>query len=187
MGQGIGQILVYAAVLIALSYPLGIWMARVYTREKGDIVERGFLRLIGRDATIDQDWKQYGLSVIVFTIAFSVFLFGMLRLQGHLFLNPDHLPAVPWTVALNTTASFVTNTNWQYYAGEATMSYLSQMAGLAVAAVHLGRRRPRGDRSHRALGSRGAGAALGSATSGATSTARSSTSSCRSQSSWRWS
>ncbi len=132
MGQGIGQILVYAAVLIALSYPLGIWMARVYTREKGDIVERGFLRLLGRDAATDQDWKQYGLSVVVFTIGFSVFLFGMLRLQGHLFLNPDHLPAVPWTVALNTTASFVTNTNWQYYAGEATMSYLSQMAGLAV-------------------------------------------------------
>jgi len=132
MGQGIGQILVYAAVLIALSYPLGIWMARVYTREKGDIVERGFLRLLGRDASTDQDWKQYGLSVIVFTIGFSVFLFGMQRLQGHLFLNPDHLPAVPWTVALNTTASFVTNTNWQYYAGEATMSYLSQIAGLAV-------------------------------------------------------
>jgi potassium-transporting ATPase potassium-binding subunit len=132
MGQGIGQILVYAAVLIALSYPLGIWMARVYTREKSDFVERGFLRLLGRDASIDQDWKQYGLSVIVFTIAFSLFLYGMLRLQGNLFLNPDHLPAVPWTVALNTTASFVTNTNWQYYAGEATMSYLSQMAGLAV-------------------------------------------------------
>ena len=70
--------------------------------------------------------------MIVFTIAFSVFLYGLLRLQGHLFLNPDHLSAVPWTVALNTTASFVTNTNWQYYAGEATMSYLSQMAGLAV-------------------------------------------------------
>jgi len=132
MGQGIGQILVYAAVLIALSYPLGIWMAHVYTKEKGDVVERGFLRLLGRDAATDQDWKQYGLSVVVFTICFSVFLYGMLRLQGHLFLNPDHLPAVPWTVALNTTASFVTNTNWQYYAGEATMSYLSQMAGLAV-------------------------------------------------------
>ena len=132
MGQGIGQILVYAAVLIALSYPLGIWMARVYTRERGDVVERGFLRLLGRDAASDQDWKQYGLSVVVFTIGFSVFLYGLLRLQGHLFLNPDHLPAVPWTVALNTTASFVTNTNWQYYAGEATMSYLSQMAGLAV-------------------------------------------------------
>jgi K+-transporting ATPase ATPase A chain len=132
MGQGIGQILVYAVVLIALSYPLGIWMARVYTRERGDVVERAFLRLLGRDATIDQSWKQYGLSVIVFTIGFSVFLYGLLRLQGHLFLNPDHLPAVSWTVALNTTASFVTNTNWQYYAGEATMSYLSQVAGLAV-------------------------------------------------------
>jgi K+-transporting ATPase ATPase A chain len=129
MGQGIGQILVYAVVLIGLSYPLGIWMAHVYTRERGDVVERGFLRLLGRDASSDQDWKQYGLSVVVFTIAFSAFLYGLLRLQGHLFLNPDHLPAVPWTVALNTTASFVTNTN---YAGEATMSYLSQMAGLAV-------------------------------------------------------
>src|SRR6516225_8773160 len=74
-----------------------------------------------------QGWAQ-----IVFTIVYSVFLYGLLRLQGHLFLNPDHLPAVPWAVALNTTASFVTNTNWQYYAGEATMSYLSQMAGLAV-------------------------------------------------------
>jgi potassium-transporting ATPase potassium-binding subunit len=132
MGQGIGQILVYAAVLIALSYPLGIWMAHVYTRERGDVVERGFLRLLGRDASTDQNWKQYGFSVIVFTLAFSVFLYGLLRLQGHLLLNPDHLPAVPWDIALNTTASFVTNTNWQYYAGEATMSYLSQMAGLAV-------------------------------------------------------
>jgi K+-transporting ATPase ATPase A chain len=132
VGQGTGQILVYAVVLIALSYPLGIWMARVYTRERGDVVERGFVRLLGRDAAGDQSWKQYALSVIVFSIAFSVFLYGLLRLQGHLFLNPDHLPAVPWAVALNTTASFVTNTNWQYYGGEATMSYLSQMAGLAV-------------------------------------------------------
>jgi len=132
VGQGAGQILVYAAVLVAASYPLGIWMARVYTRERGDVVERGFLRLLGRDAASDQTWKQYGLSVLVFSIAFSVFLYGLLRLQGHLFLNPDHLPAVPWAVALNTTASFVTNTNWQYYGGETTMSYLSQMAGLAV-------------------------------------------------------
>jgi K+-transporting ATPase ATPase A chain len=132
MGQGIGQLLFYAAVLIALSYPLGIWMAHVYTRERGDVVERAFLRLLGKGASGDQNWKQYGGSVVVFTIAFSVFLYGLLRLQGHLFLNPDHLPGVPWDVALNTTASFVTNTNWQYYAGEATMSYLSQMAGLAV-------------------------------------------------------
>ncbi len=132
MGQGVGQLIFYAAVLIALSYPLGIWMAHVYTRERGDVVERAFLRLLGKDASGDQNWKQYGASVVVFTIAFSVFLYGLLRLQGRLFLNPDHLPAVPWDVALNTTASFVTNTNWQYYAGEATMSYLSQIAGLAV-------------------------------------------------------
>src|SRR6202007_2330958 len=121
------------------SYPLGIWMARVYTREKGDVVECGFMRILGRDALGDQTWKTYGLSVVVFTVLFSVFLYGLLRLQGHLFLNPDHLPAVPWDVALNTTASFVTNTNWQYYAGEATMSYLSQMAGLAVQQFVSGR------------------------------------------------
>jgi K+-transporting ATPase ATPase A chain len=132
MGQGWAQIVFYAIALVALSYPLGIWMARVYTRERGDVVERGFLRLLGRDAAGDQDWKRYALSVIVFTIVYSVFLYGLLRLQGHLFLNPDHLPAVPWAVALNTTASFVTNTNWQYYGGEYTMSYLSQMGGLAV-------------------------------------------------------
>jgi potassium-transporting ATPase potassium-binding subunit len=132
VAQGWTQIGFYAVVLVALSYPLGIWMARVYTRERGDVVERGFLRLLGSDADGDQNWKQYALSVIAFTIAFSIFLYGLLRLQGHLFLNPDHLPAVPWTIALNTTASFVTNTNWQYYGGEATMSYLSQMAGLAV-------------------------------------------------------
>ena len=132
MGQGWAQIVFYAIALVALSYPLGIWMARVYTRERGDVVERGFLRLLGRDAAGDQDWKRYALSVIVFTIVYSVFLYGLLRLQGHLFLTPDHLPAVPWAVALNTTASFVTNTNWQYYGGEYTMSYLSQMGGLAV-------------------------------------------------------
>jgi K+-transporting ATPase ATPase A chain len=130
--QGWAQILFYAAVLVVLSYPLGIWMARVYTREHSDPVERGFLRLLGRDALIDQDWKAYAKSVLVLTVGFTAFLYALLRLQGHLFLNPDHLPAVPWDVALNTVASFVTNTNWQYYGGETTMSYLSQMAGLAV-------------------------------------------------------
>jgi potassium-transporting ATPase potassium-binding subunit len=130
--QGWAQIVFYAAVLVGLSYPLGIWMARVYTRERSDPVERGFLRLLGRDATAEQDWKAYAKSVLAFTVAFSAFLYALLRLQGHLFLNPAHLPGVPWQVALNTTASFVTNTNWQYYGGESTMSYLSQMAGLAV-------------------------------------------------------
>jgi potassium-transporting ATPase potassium-binding subunit len=130
--QGWAQIVVFAIVLVALSYPLGIWMARVYTREESDRVERGFLRLLGRDAVGSQTWSAYAKSVLVFSVVFSAFLYALLRLQGHLFLNPDHLPGVPWGVALNTTASFVTNTNWQYYGGETTMSYLSQMAGLAV-------------------------------------------------------
>jgi K+-transporting ATPase ATPase A chain len=132
MGQGIGQILVYVAVLIVLAYPLGLWMARVYTRERDDVVERGFIRLLGRSAGAEQDWKGYGKTVLVFSIVFSLVLYGLERLQGHLFLNPDSLPGVPAHISLNTAASFVTNTNWQYYGGEYTMSYLSQMAGLAV-------------------------------------------------------
>jgi potassium-transporting ATPase potassium-binding subunit len=131
VGQGIGQILFYVAVLLALGYPLGIYMARVYTVRRLPLgaLERGFLRLTGGE---EQDWKAYAKSVLIFSAIFSGFLYLLLRFQGHLFLNPDHLPGVPAHIALNTTASFVTNTNWQYYGGEYTMSYLSQMAGLAV-------------------------------------------------------
>ena len=139
--QGIGQILVYAVVLIALGYPVGIYMARVYNDDdfarRGRLrwlgaVERGFFRALRVDGDREQDWKSYGKVTLIFSAIFSLFLYGMLRLQGHLFLNPNHLPAVPAHIALNTTASFITNTNWQYYGGEYTMSYLSQMAGLAV-------------------------------------------------------
>src|SRR5262249_37859271 len=84
------------------------------------------------DAEREQDWKAYAKTVLIFSAAFSVLLYLILRLQGHLFLNPDGLKGVSPHIALNTTASFVTNTNWQYYGGEFTMSYLSQMAGLAV-------------------------------------------------------
>jgi potassium-transporting ATPase potassium-binding subunit len=138
MGQGIGQLLVYAFVLVALAYPLGMYMARVYTDERfltrGWLgrIERGFYRLVGTNANSEQDWKSYGNTVLVFSVLFSALLYALQRLQGHLFLNPDHLKAVPSHIALNTTASFITNTNWQYYAGESTMSYLTQMAGLAV-------------------------------------------------------
>jgi K+-transporting ATPase ATPase A chain len=131
-GQGISQIVVYSAVLIALGYPLGLWMARVYTRERGDVLERGIFRLLGRKSSDDQDWKSYGKTVLVFSVVFTALLYAIQRLQGHLFLNPDHLKGVSPHIALNTTASFVTNTNWQYYGGEYTMSYLTQMAGLAV-------------------------------------------------------
>ncbi|MGZ4337491.1 MAG: potassium-transporting ATPase subunit KdpA [Gaiellaceae bacterium] len=135
-GQGIAQILVYAVVLVALSYPLGLYMARVYApgfRVRWlSALERGFYRLVRTDPNREQDWKSYSKTVIVFTILFFGVLYALQRLQAHLFLNPDHMKAVPSHIALNTTASFTTNTNWQYYGGETTMSYLTQMAGLAV-------------------------------------------------------
>jgi K+-transporting ATPase ATPase A chain len=140
-GQGIAQILVYIVALIALGYPLGIYMARVYTDDafgtRGRLrwlgaMERGFFRIVHVDGAREHGWKAYAKVTLIFSAVFSLFLYGILRLQGHLFLNPDHLPAVPSHIALNTTASFITNTNWQYYGGEYTMSYLSQMAGLAV-------------------------------------------------------
>jgi potassium-transporting ATPase potassium-binding subunit len=131
-GQGVTQILFYAVALIALGYPLGIWMSRVYLREREGVVERGFYRLLGRKSSAEQDWKAYGKDVLVFSVLFSLVVYGIQRLQGHLFLNPDHMKGVAPHIALNTTASFVTNTNWQYYGGEFTMSYLTQMAGLAV-------------------------------------------------------
>lgn len=94
--------------------------------------ERGFYRLVRTDGRREQDWKGYAKSVLVFSRVFSALLYALQRLQGHLFLNPDNLPGVPSHIALNTTASFVTNTNWQYYGGEYTMSYLTQMSGPAV-------------------------------------------------------
>src|SRR5215468_3891836 len=95
-------------------------------------IENGFLRLIRAHREREHDWKSYGKAVLVFSIVFSAVLYGIQRLQGHLFLNPDGLKGVPSHISLNTAASFVTNTNWQYYGGEYTMSYLTQMAGLAV-------------------------------------------------------
>ncbi len=135
--NGITQIVLYLVILTALAYPLGAYMARVYA---GTLrvprwlaaPERGFYRLVGTRADSEQGWKPYAVTALVFMFVFSVLLYVLLRLQGHLPLNPEGLASVnPW-VAMSTTASFVTNTNWQYYGGETTMSYLSQMAGLAV-------------------------------------------------------
>ena len=136
--QGTAQLIFYAVVLTGLAYPLGIYMARVYEGKLGlvngrlAVGERWFLRLVGSDPEHEQNWKQYAGSTLVFTIVFTVLLYLLLRSQGHLPLNPDNLPGVSAPIALNTAASFVTNTNWQFYGGEYTMSYLTQMAGLAV-------------------------------------------------------
>jgi potassium-transporting ATPase potassium-binding subunit len=130
--EGIGQILLFVVVLLALAYPLGRYMAWVYTREKDDIVQGGFFRVLGRGSGDEQNWKSYAMCVLIFGLVCFGLLYALLRTQGHLFLNPDHLSGLSWPLSLNTAISFVTNTNWQYYGGESTMSYLSQMSGLAV-------------------------------------------------------
>ena len=112
-GQGIAQILVYAIVLTALGYPLGLYMARVYApafRVRWlSAVEGGFYRLLRTEQNREQDWKSYSKSVLVFSILFFGLLYALQRLQAHLFLNPDNLPAVPSHIALNTTASLPSN------------------------------------------------------------------------------
>ena len=141
MLQGTSQIVLFVAVLIALSYPLGLYMARIYTDDnllrRGRLrflggVERGFYRIVGDRATREMTWKVYAATLLVFSLFFVFVVYGIQRLQGHLFLNPQHFPGVPSHISLNTAASFLTNTNWQYYAGESTMSFLTQMAALAV-------------------------------------------------------
>jgi K+-transporting ATPase ATPase A chain len=130
--QGITQIIVYGIALVVLAYPLGTFMAWAYTRERLDVVERGMFRVFGRKSGEEQDWKSYGKTLLIFSFVCSAVVYAIQRLQGHLFLNPDHLKGVAPHIALNTTASFITNTNWQFYGGEYTMSYLTQMAALAV-------------------------------------------------------
>jgi potassium-transporting ATPase potassium-binding subunit len=136
--QGWFQIALYLALLTALTPLLGGYMARVYMGRRMVLervlgpVERGLYRAVRTDPTREQDWKQYGRTVLVFSALFWLALYALLRLQGVLPFNPLRFGAAPWNVTFNTTSSFITNTNWQYYAGETTMSQLSQMAGLAV-------------------------------------------------------
>ena len=95
-------------------------------------VERGCYRLAGVDPHAEQTWQKYTLALLAFNLAGFILVFGVLLLQGYLPLNPRHLPGQEWPLAFNTAVSFVTNTNWQSYSGEASVSYLSQMIGLTV-------------------------------------------------------
>ncbi|MBM7517748.1 potassium-transporting ATPase subunit KdpA [Nocardioides nitrophenolicus] len=117
---------------LALCYrPLGGYLARVFTDERDLRVERGIYRLAGIDPRGDQAWRTYALSLLAFSAAGLVLLYALQRLQDHLPWSLG-LPDVAPDLAFNTAASFVTNTNWQAYSGEATMGHLVQMAGLAV-------------------------------------------------------
>ncbi|MBC3454092.1 K+-transporting ATPase ATPase A chain [Pseudomonas sp. TE6283] len=95
-------------------------------------VERGCYRVAGVRAEQEQSWKQYTLALLAFNLVGFLMVFGVLQLQGGLPLNPQHLPGQEWSLAFNTAVSFMTNTNWQAYSGEASVSYLSQMIGLTV-------------------------------------------------------
>jgi K+-transporting ATPase ATPase A chain len=95
-------------------------------------VERVCYRLAGVDPKVEHNWKTYTFALLAFNLAGFVLLFAILLFQGALPLNPQGLPGMEWSLAFNTAISFVTNTNWQSYSGEASLSYLSQMAGLTV-------------------------------------------------------
>lgn len=126
-----------AAVLIATPI-LGAWIAAILTGETPAglrwlrPVERSLYRLAGIDATVDMTWRRYAFALLVFNLLGGAFVLALQLLQGHLPFNPQGFGAVPLGVAINTAASFLTNTNWQAYSGEASLSYLTQMAGLGV-------------------------------------------------------
>ncbi len=132
----------FAAILTALALPLGSYMARVYTDQRTFMtpvvggLERLLYRVIRVEVQRQQDWKAYAKSLVIFSLAGWLLLYFLLRTQDAFFvphgLNPLGFHSGTWNVTFNTVSSFLTNTNWQYYGGETTMTYLSQMAGLAV-------------------------------------------------------
>ncbi|MEI7765977.1 MAG: potassium-transporting ATPase subunit KdpA [Phycisphaerae bacterium] len=132
------QISLYVAVLVLLTKPLGAFMARVYEGKPCGLdkvfgpVERLIYRLCGVKPTDAMNWKTYAVAVLLFNLLGLLAVYALQRLQGSLPLNPAGLGAVAADLALNTAASFATNTNWQSYSGEATLSYLTQMFGLTV-------------------------------------------------------
>src|SRR5215469_1486571 len=119
------------AALAACYVPLGNYIAHVFTTEKDWKIERGIYKLMGINRDADQKWSVYVRSILAFSVVSVLFLYGLQRVQHSLLLN-EHLANVPPDTAWNTASSFVTNTNWQNYAGESTMGYVVQMTGLTV-------------------------------------------------------
>ena len=138
--NGIFQILLFCGLLLLAVKPLGTYMARVYQGERTFLtpvlspLENGLYRAFGVSRDDDQTWQQYAFSLLAFSVVGLLLTYAILRLQGVLPFNPQHFGTDQMTpdLAFNTAASFTTNTNWQAYGGEATMSYFSQMVGLAI-------------------------------------------------------
>lgn len=132
------QISIYLVLLLLLAWPLGIYMARIYQgklpwlAQPLRILERLFYRLAGVDEGQEMTWQRYALALLLFNATGFLVVYLLLRLQAWLPLNPDGQTTVPSELAFNTAVSFASNTNWQFYGGETTLSYLSQLLGLTV-------------------------------------------------------
>jgi len=137
-GNDVVQIFIFFGVLLLLAKPLGIYMARVYEGKPSGLdralgpVERLFYRICGIKPDEEMSWKKYAGATLLFSAMGLFFLYALQRLQGFLPLNPQKFSAVSPDSSFNTAVSFITNTNWQGYGGESTMSYLTQMVGLGV-------------------------------------------------------
>jgi K+-transporting ATPase ATPase A chain len=133
-----GQLALFIAGLLAVTPPLGRFMVHVFAGERHFLsrlfgsIERSIYKLSGIDPAEEMSWQAYAIAMLVFNIAGCAVLLAMELTQQWLPFNPQHLPNVPFALAFNTAVSFMTNTNWQAYAGENTMTYFTQMAGLAV-------------------------------------------------------
>ena len=139
MAQGWLQIAIFLAVLLALVKPVGIYLAGVLSNQRvfltplvGPIERLAYRALRVSPDRDGQDWKAYARSLLVFSLLSWVALYAILRTQGIQPFNPGGFDSGPWDLSFNTASSFVTNTNWQYYGGETTLTYFAQMAGLAV-------------------------------------------------------
>jgi K+-transporting ATPase ATPase A chain len=132
------QILLFLVCVFLVTKPVGIFLTRVFNRERTFMdpvlrpIEKLLYRLTGVDENYEMRWTEYAIAMLLFSLVSMLLLYGLERVQGYLPFNPQKLGAVnPTALAFNTAASFTTNTNWQNYSGETTMSYLTQMAGLA--------------------------------------------------------
>src|SRR5450631_2547009 len=131
------QIVVFLLLVLAVTKPVGVFITRVFNRERTFMdpvlrpIERHIYKLCFVDENHEMRWTEYAVAMLLFSMVSMLVLYLFQRVQGYLPLNPQKFTAVAQALAFNTAASFTTNTNWQNYSGETTMSYLTQMAGLA--------------------------------------------------------
>jgi len=136
--QGWALIALFVAILAALTKPIGLWLFALYEGRRTPLhavlgpVERGFYRLSGINPDADQSWRRYAVHMLVFQLITALLTYVILRAQGFLPFNQSKLPGVGADGSMNTAIAFVTNTNWQWYVGESTMSNLSQMMALTI-------------------------------------------------------